>query len=106
MTTFLICIILFGTASVLSTFWTQQVVTNKPFRSGLTAGSIRLLLLTGMWFAFVNESWIAVAGMAIGEACGSYLGVMVWHRRKNMLNEIKKADDCSPLGQDQIRTDD
>lgn len=82
MTTFLLAMLLFGGASVLNAIWTQQVVNNKPIHSGVTAGCIRMLMMLGMWFAFVEEDYIALGGCVVGEAIGSYLGVILWNRSK------------------------
>ena len=80
MTTFLLAMLLFGGASVLNAIWTQQVINNRPIHSGITAGCIRMLMMMGMWYAFVDEDYTALGGCVIGEAIGSYMGVKLWNR--------------------------
>lgn len=86
--TFLGVASLFCTASILNTFWTKQVVENKAFQSGVTAGLIRCCLLVGMWLAFVNESYGAALGMVAGETIGSWIGVHIYNRRRR--RELKR----------------
>lgn len=91
--TFLGVAVLFGTASILNALFTQLVVNNHPELSGLCAGGIRLLLVIGMWFAFVNDSIAACAGMVCGEGIGSYLGVRLWMHARSKKAKTQKQEE-------------
>ena len=74
---FLAVLLICAISDILMILWIKQIISRKPIRSALVAGTIRLFALLGGWIVFVDQNLYAAAGMVIGDMIGSYLGVKI-----------------------------